>query len=397
VNNMEVDGLAANQSATGNSATATKQNHRVVIASPHVGRHLQDHPAVLASWRWTGDEKDKAMQTHSDDLLGSGGGSRIRLRPLLKWALTGRGPLASPACDSGAFLVTDSARKRWLGVGDNKGDVNSGVNGDAVADNSDGTSARLLPDLQLRFVSGAGSGPDGVKAYMELGSKGTQPRGITVQVVAVRARSQGDVRVGNERSGQAEKSETDERNKEKAVSVSTGYLTDAANADLASLREGLRAAIAMVERKGGRDIGEGRTEDMHAEDGGQTETDVWGSALGEQMWPAAFYTDKTSSEAYSDAMLDEYIRATVHSANGLCGTCRMVAGEGDSADGDSAEGDSAEGDSSQGVVDSRLRLLGGKGLRVVDASVIPRIPGGQLSATVYAIAEKGADLIKEDW
>ncbi|KID81218.1 glucose-methanol-choline (gmc) oxidoreductase [Metarhizium guizhouense ARSEF 977] len=49
-----------------------------------------------------------------------------------------------------------------------------------------------------------------------------------------------------------------------------------------------------------------------------------------------------------------------------------------------------------GVVDSRLRVWGTKGLRVVDASVIPIITRGNPQSSVYAIAERAADLLKLD-
>lgn len=49
-----------------------------------------------------------------------------------------------------------------------------------------------------------------------------------------------------------------------------------------------------------------------------------------------------------------------------------------------------------GVVDERLRVYGIKGLRVVDASVMPLIPRGNTQTAVYAVAEKAADLLKED-
>ncbi|KAK4153485.1 hypothetical protein C8A00DRAFT_33776 [Chaetomidium leptoderma] len=48
-----------------------------------------------------------------------------------------------------------------------------------------------------------------------------------------------------------------------------------------------------------------------------------------------------------------------------------------------------------GVVDSRLCVYGTRGLRVVDASVMPFITRGDTMATVYGIAEKAADFIKE--
>jgi choline dehydrogenase len=46
------------------------------------------------------------------------------------------------------------------------------------------------------------------------------------------------------------------------------------------------------------------------------------------------------------------------------------------------------------VVDEQLKVKGTQNLRVVDASVIPAVPSGNINAAVIAVAEKGADLVK---
>ena len=77
----------------------------------------------------------------------------------------------------------------------------------------------------------------------------------------------------------------------------------------------------------------------------------------------------------SDAEIDAHARAVGITAHHPCGTCRM------GADGDGA------------VVDGELRVHGIAGLRVVDASVMPDLVGGNINAAVIMIAEKAADII----
>lgn len=59
-----------------------------------------------------------------------------------------------------------------------------------------------------------------------------------------------------------------------------------------------------------------------------------------------------------------------------------------------AAGTCRMGDDRMAVVDSNLRVHGVGGLRVIDASVMPLIPGGNIAMPVMMVAERGADLLR---
>ncbi len=48
------------------------------------------------------------------------------------------------------------------------------------------------------------------------------------------------------------------------------------------------------------------------------------------------------------------------------------------------------------MVDERLRVIGVDRLRVIDASVMPRITSGNTNSPTLMIAEKGAEMVLED-
>lgn len=91
-----------------------------------------------------------------------------------------------------------------------------------------------------------------------------------------------------------------------------------------------------------------------------------------------------------DALLD-FARATGQTIYHPLGTCRMG---GDARVGN-AEGDGEDPDSAA-VVDSRLKVRGMSGLRIVDASVMPSMVSGNIQAGVMMVAEKGAEMILQD-
>jgi len=82
-----------------------------------------------------------------------------------------------------------------------------------------------------------------------------------------------------------------------------------------------------------------------------------------------------SADAKTDEQIEAFIRSRADTIYHPAGSCRM-------------------GNGALDVVDAKLRVRGIDGLRVVDASIMPRLVSGNTNAPTIMIAEKAADLIK---
>jgi choline dehydrogenase len=246
--------------------------------APEVGQNLQDHLAVGVVFA----AREPVTLVGAD-----------RLGNLVRWFLTGRGPLASNLAEVCGFVRSDPG----------------------------------LPacDLELIFAPY----PFVRHGAVHPGGRGTHA--CTVGAVLLHPRSVGEVRLADP-------------DPETPIAVAPRYLSDAGGADLRTLLAGLRLARQIAAQPG------------------------LAAHAGAELLPGA---DRTS-DADLTALVEEFAETLYHPV----GTCRM-------------------GDDEAAVVDPALRVRGVERLRVVDASVMPRIIGGHTHAPTVMIAERAADLIRQ--
>jgi choline dehydrogenase len=99
-----------------------------------------------------------------------------------------------------------------------------------------------------------------------------------------------------------------------------------------------------------------------------------GAASALDDWRGAEMAPGPDADIEDESALRAYVRNTFTPYFHPVGTCAI-------------------GDTASSVVDSDLRLHGIRGIRIADASVMPSIPSNNTVASVYAIAERAAELI----
>jgi len=186
------------------------------------------------------------------------------------------------------------------------------------------------PDVQVRFLAARALSADGMSTMTKFRETKHLPDGFSFQVIAARPHSRGQITLQSKDPSQR-------------PLIDMQYCAD--ERDRKALRDGLRLSRRLA-----------------------TETKAFAPYLGTEVYPG--------DKAQSDEDLDNYVAMTLHSANAVVGTCRM-----------------GSCDDQKAVLDDELKVKGLSGIRVCDASAIPRLPGGQSGSSVVMLAERAADFI----
>ncbi len=128
------------------------------------------------------------------------------------------------------------------------------------------------------------------------------------------------------------------------VKIESGYLSDAGDVDIKAMREALHLSRKILAQE------------------------AFSAYRGEELLPG--------SQVQDDAAIDAFIRRKGESIYHPIGTCKMGSHEDANA-----------------VVDPQCRVRGVSGLRVVDASIMPKLIGGNTNGPTMMIAERAADMI----
>lgn len=226
-----------------------------------------------------------------------------------------------------------------------------GVEGLAFVKTKYANQTEDVPDIEFHFVSGS-TNSDG-------GNHLRKAHGLTEQFydtvfgpinnkdtwsiipMLLRPRSVGSIRLRS-------------RNPFDYPYIYPNYFSDEEGLDMKSLVEGVKIAVAVSQ-----------TASMRR----------YGSQLVAYNWPGCQHLQRFT-DPFWECMIRQYSVTIYHPV----GTCKMGPYWDPTA-----------------VVDPQLRVYGIRGLRVIDASVMPKLVGANTNAPAIMIGEKGADMIKDFW
>lgn len=279
----------------------------VVHHSPGVGQNLQDHIAI-GGLAFLIDHKISTVYNRL-----------VNLNSALRYAITEDGPLTS----SVGLEVTAFINTKYANASDD------------------------WPDMNLFFTSGSTNSDPQIKVahglkpeFYETVFGGLTDRDVWgVFPMILRPKSRGYIKLQS-------------KNPLRYPLLYHNYLTHPD--DVAVMREGVKAALAMGETKAMKQFG---------------------SRFNDRKLPNCKHLPHYTDE-YWECVIRQYSMTIYH----MSCTAKM----GPQSD-------------PMAVVDPQLRVYGVQGLRVIDASIMPTITNGNIHAPVIMIAEKGADMIKELW
>lgn len=224
-----------------------------------------------------------------------------------------------------------------------------GVEGLAYVNTKYANSSLDWPDIEFHFVSGSTNSDGGSQLRKAHGLTDAFYRSVfepinnrdawSIIPMLLRPRSVGSIRLRSS-------------NPFDYPYIFPNYLSD--EFDLKTLIEGVKVAVALS-----------RTKAMQR----------FGSRLSSIRWPGCEQLPPFT-DTYWECMVRRYTSTIYHPV----GTCKM-----------------APYWDKDAVVDAKLRVYGIRGLRVIDASIMPKLVSANTNAPVIMIAEKGSDMIKEFW
>ncbi|XP_077299158.1 glucose dehydrogenase [FAD, quinone] isoform X1 [Arctopsyche grandis] len=246
-------------------------------------------------------------------------------------------------------LHTVSSLMQYAVFGEGPLTIMGGVEGLAFVNTKYANASNDFPDIEFHFISGSTNSDGGNQLKKAHGLTDKFYQAVfgpinnldtwSILPMLLRPKSKGSIKLRS-------------KNPYDYPYIYPNYFKD--EQDLHTLREGVKIAIALS-----------RTKAMQR----------FGSKLSPHVFPACAHVQQYTDQHF-ECMMRQYSATVYHPV----GTCKMGPYWDKTA-----------------VVDPQLMVYGVRGLRVVDASIMPDLVSGNTNAPVMMIGEKASDMIKEFW